>query len=80
MRAITVERLGWILWPSFLAACMAEMAFFSLFDPVELHFFGAPHELGRMAVYTIGFFAFWAVAASSSALTVFLVRSVRDRG
>jgi hypothetical protein len=78
MQAITLERLGWVLWPSFLAACVAEMAFFAVFDPVELHAFGAPNELGRMAVYTVGFFAFWAVAATSSALTVILA-SMRPR-
>ncbi len=78
MQAITLERLGWVLWPSFLAACVAEMAFFAVFDPVELYAFGSPNELGRMAVYTVGFFAFWAVGATSSALTVILA-SMRPR-
>ena len=30
------QRLGWVLWPSFLVACAAELAFFSLFDPRDL--------------------------------------------
>lgn len=79
MRASTVERIGLVLWPSFLAACAAELAFFAVFDPVDLHAFGAPHELGRVTVYTVGFFAFWAVAAASSALTIWLARSGRAR-
>lgn len=79
LRASTVERVGLVLWPSFLAACVAELAFFAVFDPVELHAFGAPHELNRMTVYTVGFFAFWAVAAASSALTIWLVRGGRAR-
>ena len=69
------QRLGWVLWPSFLMACAAELAFFALFDPTDLHLFGMPIEADRMPVYTIGFFAFWAIGAVSSALTVFLAQS-----
>jgi hypothetical protein len=69
-----------ILWPSFLVAAVAEMAFFALFDPGELSFFGQPLELSRTAVYSIGFFLFWAFAAASSALSLSLggARSSRD--
>jgi hypothetical protein len=69
------QRLGWVLWPSFLVACAAELVFFSLFDPSDLQLFGQPVEADRMLVYTLGFFAFWAIGAVSSALTVFLARS-----
>jgi hypothetical protein len=69
------QRLGWVLWPSFLMACVAELAFFGLFDPTDLHLFGVPIEAERMPVYTIGFFAFWIIGAVSSALTVFLAQS-----
>jgi len=61
-----------ILWPSFLVAAAAEMVFFALFDPGELSFFGQPLELSRTAVYSIGFFLFWAFAAASSALSLSL--------
>ena len=69
------QRVGWVLWPSFLVACAAELLFFSLFDPSDLHLFGQPVEVDRMLVYTLGFFAFWAIGAVSSALTAFLSRS-----
>lgn len=69
------QRLGWVLWPSFLVACAAELLFFALFDPTDLHLFGVPIEAARMPVYTIGFFAFWLIGAVSSALTVFLAQS-----
>jgi hypothetical protein len=69
------QRLGWVLWPSFLVACSAELLFFSLFDPSDLQLFGQPVEVDRMLVYTLGFFAFWAIGAVSSSLTVFLARS-----
>lgn len=67
-----MERWMQILWPSFLVAVAVEGVFFTLFDPVDMHFFGQPHELSRMAVYTIGFFSFWLVGAASSALTCIL--------
>jgi hypothetical protein len=69
------RRLMWVLWPAFLVAGVAEAVFFSVFDPFDLHFFGAPLEMSRSAIYTMGFFAFWAFAITSSALTVFLERS-----
>ena len=69
------QRLGWVLWPSFLIACAAELAFFALFDPTDLYLFGVPLAAERMPIYSIGFFAFWAIGAVSSALTVFLAQS-----
>lgn len=60
-----------ILWPSFLAAGMAEVAFFTLFDPQDF-------ELGRLAAYSVGFFGFWTLAAASSALTCFLQRGADE--
>jgi hypothetical protein len=60
-----------ILWPSFLAAGLAEVVFFTIFDPEDF-------ELGRLAAYSIGFFGFWAITAASSALTCFLQRSAEE--
>jgi hypothetical protein len=68
----------WILWPSFLAGGVAEAVFFTLFDPMDLHFFGNAIDLSRTAVYTLGFFMFWCFAAASSALTCFLQRNAED--
>lgn len=69
------QRVLWVLWPAFLVAAVAEMIFFAVFDPVDLHPFGAPLDVERMPVYTIGFFFFWAITSAASALTVFLSRS-----
>jgi len=71
----TTQRILWVLWPSFLVAAVAELLVFAVFDPVDLHLFGVPVAAGRMPVYTFGFFFFWALGASASALTVFLQRS-----
>jgi hypothetical protein len=69
------RRLMWVIWPAFLAASIAEAIFFTIFDPFELHFFGAPLDLSREAIYAMGFFGFWALGITSSALTVFLERT-----
>jgi hypothetical protein len=60
-----------ILWPSFLAAGVAELALFNVVDPSEF-------EIGRIAAYSLAFFLFWALAATSSALTCFLQRSAEE--
>ena len=73
-RELTLRRLMWILWPAFLVAGAAELVFFSIFDPFDLHFFGAPLEMSREAIYTMGFFGFWGLGVASSALTLFLER------
>jgi hypothetical protein len=69
------QRVLWVLWPSFLVAAAAELLVFAVIDPHDLHVFGVPVDAGRMPVYTIGFFFFWAIGAAASALTVFLARS-----
>lgn len=66
------RRLMRILWPAFLVAAAANAAFFTVLDPHDLTLFGAPIELSREMMYTLGFFAFWAIASASSALTCYL--------
>ena len=70
-----VERIAWVLWPSFIIGGFAEALFFSLVDPHDLAFHGEPLGWSRTAIYSVGFFLFWAFAAGSSALTCFLQRS-----
>jgi hypothetical protein len=71
----SAQRLMWVVWPAFLVAGVAETIFFTVFDPFDLHFFGAPLGWSREAIYTLGFFGFWALGVASSALTLFLERS-----
>ena len=56
-----------VLWPSFLAAAMAEGLFFSVFSPDALW------DVPPMAVYSAGFFFFWCLCALASMLTYYLV-------
>jgi hypothetical protein len=69
------QRLMWILWPGFVMAGVAELIFFSLIDPQDLHLFGQPLEMPRTAIYSVGFFCFWALMSGTSALTCLLQRS-----
>lgn len=72
--------LKWIqvLWPSFLVAGMAEIAFFTVIDPKQLYLFGEPVSYSPMASYSIGFFAFWLICAASSFATLFFQRSAEE--
>ena len=76
------EDLGVLLWASFLAACVATLLFFAVFDPqllVDDH--DPPAWLAdRRAGYTVGFFFFWMMSAIASFLTAYLIetRSARD--
>jgi hypothetical protein len=72
------KRLMWILWPSFIVGGIAEGVFFTLIDPQELYLFGEPVHWSRTAVYSVGFFLFWIVAAASSAFTCFLQRPAAE--
>ena len=67
-----------ILWPAFLMAGVFEVLLFAVIDPSDLHWFGAPLELSRQAVYTLAFFVFWAVALVASALTLLLSLSAGE--
>ena len=69
-----MKRAIWILWPSFLVAGVAEVVFFTVFDPVELHLVGNLLGVSRLAAYSIGFLLFWLFAALSSAFTCYLQR------
>ena len=70
--------LMWVLWPAFLVAAVAEFVFFSIFDPFQLHFFGAPLDVSREGIYTMGFFGFWGIGVASSLLSLFLARPRDD--
>ncbi|MBD7958952.1 MULTISPECIES: hypothetical protein [Comamonas] len=66
------QRWMWIAWPAFLAAGVMEMLVFSVFDPMDMSWWGQSVELSRSAVYTIAFFIFWAVFSVAGYLTMLL--------
>ncbi|MBN8475586.1 hypothetical protein [Sulfuritalea sp.] len=67
-----MQKILWVLWPSFIVAGVAEGIFFTVINPQELYLFGEPAHFSKIATYSIGFFGFWMVCAASSLLTVFL--------
>lgn len=74
-----VQRLLRLLWPAFLVAGVAEAIFFAVFDPFDLHFLGAPLEMSRLAIYTMGFFGFWGLGFAAAALAAFLNGDLQRR-
>ena len=66
------QRMMWIVWPAFLAACAMELLVFAFVDPQDLHWAGNTLGWSRQAVYTCAFFAFWAVTAGACWLTTLL--------
>lgn len=66
------QRIMWIIWPAFLAACVLELLVFALVDPQDLHWSGQPLGLSRQGVYSVAFFVFWLVCMGASGLTALL--------
>jgi hypothetical protein len=68
------NRLMWIAWPAFMAACVLELLVFAFVDPQDLQWWSSGHPLGwsRQGVYTVSFFAFWLVSMGACALTTLL--------
>ena len=69
---MVTNRVLWIIWPAFLAACMLELLVFAFVDPTELQWSGRDLGWSRQAVYTGSFFVFWAVTMVACALTTLL--------
>lgn len=69
------QKLMWIVWPAFLAACVLELFVFAMVDPDELQWLGQPLALSRQAVYTVSFFVFWVISAGSNGLTLLLKKT-----
>jgi len=73
-----MSKLFFVLWPSFLVAGFAEFVFFTLVDPQALYLFDLPTTFSRVATYSIGFFAFWAICAASSFSSRLNFSTIRD--
>lgn len=63
----------WVLWPSFVAAAIAEFVFFAVADPQQLYWMGEPVKFTASGTYSIGFLFFWLICAGSSVLTYLLL-------
>jgi len=70
----TIQKVISILWPSFLTAGVATILFFTAFDPQLLMALGGFEQVSRLGGYTIGFFLFWLLTASTCVLTCYFQR------
>jgi hypothetical protein len=69
------QRFIAILWLSFLVAGVATTLFFAAVDPLHLIDCLALPDIGRLGVYTLGFFLFWLLTAASGLLTSSFLRT-----
>ena len=67
-----IQRIMWIAWPAFMAACLLELVVFAFADPADLSWSGRPLGISRQGVYTLAFFAFWGVSMAACAHTTVL--------
>lgn len=65
------QKIVAVLWPSFLTAGVATILFFTAFDPQLLMQVSGYGHISRLGGYTIGFFIFWILTASTCALTCY---------
>ena len=74
------QAVATVIWISFLAASVATMLFFAMFDPTELMAtLNVDIDIGRQGGYAVGFFFFWIISAGCSAVTAWLVRTAPKR-
>lgn len=77
-RTPLIYRVVSVMWLSFLMAGVATGAFFSAIDPMELKYCVSFPEVSRTAAYSIGFFLFWLLTASSGLLSVFFIYPTKN--
>lgn len=69
-----IQRIIAVLWPSFIMSGIATGLFFTAFDPLELVSLTGHLDISRIGAYSIGFFLFWLLTATSCALTCYFQR------
>lgn len=74
----TIQKVIAVLWPSFLTAGAATILFFTAFDPQLLMAVGGYEQVSRLGGYTIGFFLFWLLTASTCVLTCYFQRPCHE--
>ena len=66
--------IGIVVWVSFAAACVATALFFAAFDPLDIIDKSTfPLDWGRTECYSVGFFLFWTLTASTGSMVAWLV-------
>lgn len=69
-----------VAWCSFLSAGVGTAATFVCVDPARLSLDAMPlFWQSRSAIYALGFFLYWGMAALSAALTLYMARTAGRR-
>lgn len=79
MSVSKTQKIIAVLWPSFLTAGLATALFFTAFDPRELLSQTRFADVSRLGAYSVGFFLFWLLTASSCILTCYFSRPCEPR-
>ncbi len=66
-----IQKVVAVFWPSFLTAGLATILFFTAFDPQLLMQVSGYGHVSRIGGYTVGFFLFWILTATTCALTCY---------
>jgi hypothetical protein len=70
-----MQKLIWVLWPSFVVAGVGAALVFSAVDPGDLRFVDGELVSSPLGAYSIGFFLLWGICAVSSMATCFFQRT-----
>lgn len=73
-----VQVISAVFWPSFVFAGIANSLFFAFIDPYLLITELGLKSADDMSVYSVGFFAFWALIIASSICTQYLLRPLHN--
>lgn len=78
MRRSRAQILSAIFWPSFILAGVANSMFFTFLDPLLIASEVGLEHADTMAMYSIGFFTFWALTLSTSIATQYLLKPIHN--
>lgn len=78
MRRSRAQILSAIFWPSFILAGVANSVFFTFLDPLLIASEIGLEHADTMAMYSIGFFTFWALTLSTAACTQYLLKPLHN--
>lgn len=73
-----MRKFAYIYGPSIVMAVVAEIVFFAVINPKDLYLFGESVHWSPVAVYSVGFLLFWALTASTVALSLFMQQAPED--
>lgn len=73
-----MRKFAYIYGPSIVMAAIAEIVFFAVINPQDLYLFGEAVHWSPIAVYSVGFLLFWALTASTVALSLFMQQAPED--